>query len=239
MKNRFSILIIISSFFFLLNAQPEFVNYLADNRLNHIHDLEPEGRIIWIATENGVIKRNVKGKLLQIFTIEDGLADNNVTKIAIDSSHNKWFGTVNGVSKFDGKHWINYTEEDGLVSNNIHTLCIGPDGKKWFGTNYGVSCFNDTNWITYTESDGLADNYIKTIAIDSEGSKWFGTYGSGVSKLTDTTWTTYTKYDVLLDNYITEIVIEPDNNVLIISLSCDSITRYDGTHFTHIPFYDG
>lgn len=239
MKIKYTCLVFIISCMSLLHAKPEFVNYLADNRLNQINDLITEGEIIWIATENGVIKRNNEGNLLKIITTEDGLAANKVKKIAIDASHNKWFATENGVSKYDGKDWTNYRKEHGLVSNYITALCVDHNDKKWFGSCHGVSCFNDTNWVTYTKSDGLVDNDILSIAIDSENNTWFGTNGYGVSKLTDTTWVTYTDDDVLLNNYITDIVLEPNNTLLFISHLCDSITRYDGAIFSHISFYDG
>ena len=66
----------------------------------------------------------------------EGLVHNGVNSIAIDSEGNKWFGTIGGVSKFDGINWINYTTKSGLVHNNVLSIVIDSKGNKWFCT-YG------------------------------------------------------------------------------------------------------
>ena len=43
------------------------------------------------------------GSSFKYFTINDGLADNQVRSIQEDGKGNIWFGTANGVSSYDGK----------------------------------------------------------------------------------------------------------------------------------------
>jgi len=64
----------------------------------------------------------------------DGLASYFVYAIAIDAQGNKWFGTSEGVSKFDGTNWTTYTTANGLVSNSIEAIAIDTQGNKWIGT---------------------------------------------------------------------------------------------------------
>jgi len=130
------------------------------------------------------------------YTSLDGLVSNHVMSITIDEEGNKWFGTITGVSKFDGTTWTNYTTKDGLGSYDdllvyVRAIAIDKEGNKWFGTDMGVSKFDGTTWTNYTIQDGLISGQVRAIAIDKEGNKWFGTW-NGVSKFDGTTWTNYT-----------------------------------------------
>ena len=64
-----------------------------------------------------------------------------VSAIAIDSTGNKWLGTIGGggVSKFDGTTWTTYTTANGLASNTVRAIATDSAGNKWFSTDAGVS----------------------------------------------------------------------------------------------------
>jgi ligand-binding sensor domain-containing protein len=50
-----------------------------------------------------------------------------------------WFGTWDGVSRFDGQTWTTYTTKDGLTNDSVEAIAVAPDGALWFGTGGGVS----------------------------------------------------------------------------------------------------
>ena len=155
--------------------QESWINY---TNANCVITLVIEGNYIWAGTDGGVIKWNIDNGEYIKFTTADGLVDNIVQSIAIDSEGNKWFGTSGGVSKFDGKNWTTFTTDDGLAYNEAPFIVIDPEDNKWIGYGYyakGVSKYDGTNWTTYTESDGLVDDRVLSIAVDSAGNKWFGT----------------------------------------------------------------
>jgi len=95
---------------------------------NYINCLAAERDYIWAGTFGGVVKWNRHTREYIKYTTLSGLADNYVKCIAIDPEGNKWFGTVNGVSKFDGKQWTSYTTNNGLLSNNIYSITIDKYG---------------------------------------------------------------------------------------------------------------
>jgi hypothetical protein len=140
---------------------------------------------------------------------------NDVHAIAIDCVGNKWFGTTDGISKFDGISWTTYTTANSyLVKYDVSTIAVDDVCNVWIGTSRdGVSKFDGSNWTFYTEIDGLASNYVRAIAHDESGSVWFGSAGSfwrtvcqysptwqcrvdwvngGMSKFDGSRWTTYT-----------------------------------------------
>ncbi len=88
---------------------------------------------------SGCHKKSTKPKPLLWITYNtsnSGLAENNVSAIAVDLSGNKWFGTYyGGVSKFDGTSWTTYnTSNSGLARNEVISLAIDLSDNKWFGT---------------------------------------------------------------------------------------------------------
>ena len=60
-----------------------------------------------------------------------------------DSEGNIWFGTENGLYKYDGKSFKQFTVNDGLDCNRIYCLLEDKDGKLWVGTEVGL-CLHDT-----------------------------------------------------------------------------------------------
>ena len=170
------------------------------------------------------------------YTTSDGLASHYVISIFIDKEGNKWFGTHDGVSNFDGKTWTTYTELDGLAHNLVISIAIDKEGNKWFGTHWGgVSKFDGNTWTTYTELDGLAGNNVVSIAIDKEGNKWFGT-NEGVSKFDGNTWTNYTISDGISLNNADGGDIAFDNKGNMWFLTDGRVSKFDGKKWTNYIF---
>lgn len=78
------------------------------------------------------------------YVSSDGLASSTVFDILQDKNGFMWFGTLNGLSRFDGKHFINYSEKDGLNSSVITALLAGDNGDIYVG-NYekGINVFRN------------------------------------------------------------------------------------------------
>ena len=78
------------------------------------------------------------------FDKSSGLAG-AVQKIYEDRDGNIWFGTNEGVQRYDGIHWTTYTTLDGLAHNRVRTVLQARDGAMWFGTDGGgISRFDSS-----------------------------------------------------------------------------------------------
>jgi signal transduction histidine kinase/ligand-binding sensor domain-containing protein/DNA-binding response OmpR family regulator len=78
------------------------------------------------------------------FTTRDGLAGNIVNAILQDEKGTFWFGTDNGVSRYDGKTFQTLTSKDGLVGKNVSALLQAPNGDIWISTfDGGVTRFRE------------------------------------------------------------------------------------------------
>ncbi len=106
-----------------------------------------------------------------------------VNSEAVDVNGAYWFGTNNGVSKFDSKIWTNYSTINGLVSDSVNIITIDENNIIWAGTQNGLSFYNGAwnngSWNTYSKM-GLINNTINSIAIDGQNNMWFATNG-GIS----------------------------------------------------------
>lgn len=152
----------------------DFINY---TNKNGIQEIAIHNDTVWVATYEGVAKLDINGVVLKEYVTADGLLNNWVNCLAIDSTGNKWFGVSGGISKFDGVKWTTFTTNDGIICDNPRVITVDKDNNIWVGYEEygaGVNKFNDTTWKTYTEADGLANNSVSAISIDHDGMIWFG-----------------------------------------------------------------
>jgi ligand-binding sensor domain-containing protein len=87
-----------------------------------------------------------------------------------------WFGTLGGVSRYNGEKFTNLTTQDRLVDNAVYSMLQDQDGYLWFGTQRGVSRYDGNRFTNFTTDDGLSDNWVGAILEDREGHLWFGSY---------------------------------------------------------------
>ncbi len=105
----------------------------------------------------------------------EGLSNNSVRAICQDSSGFLWFGTLNGLNKYDGvsfhKYFHNYNSTSSLTSDRIYKLKNDSVGNMWIISYDGkVKMYNKTlnifdNILTYTDSSFIKNIQIKDIYI--------------------------------------------------------------------------
>ncbi len=62
-----------------------------------------------------------------------------------------WFGSSNGVFRFDGSSWTNYTFDD-IWAHSVFDIAVDDDGTVWIVTNGGgILSYDMVEWTTYTE----------------------------------------------------------------------------------------
>jgi ligand-binding sensor domain-containing protein len=95
-----------------------------------------------------------------------------------------WFGTRNGVSRYDDTGFTTYTVEDGLAGYRVMCMLEDRQGDLWFGTERGISRYDGHTFETFApETDlGLEGGQVSTILQDRSGHLWFGTRYNGMSR---------------------------------------------------------
>ncbi|MBZ0242969.1 MAG: hypothetical protein K8F24_07130, partial [Bacteroidales bacterium] len=98
------------------------------------------------------------------YTHSDGLASSTVFQIVQDHDGFIWFATLNGISRFDGKHFTNYSTNNGLNSNTIIALAVGNKGELYIG-NYerGINVLRNNkieNYISEARGEQSPISYM-------------------------------------------------------------------------------
>lgn len=112
----------------------------------------------------------------------DGLSQSSVFAIAQDSVGFMWFGTRDGLNKFDGNQFKVFKHSDSpnsIVANDIRTLYLDPLTEKlWIGTTEGLSVY-DPDSDTFSsfrhqpdDNRSLSNNEIRTIFRDDKERLW-------------------------------------------------------------------
>src|SRR5215471_2442788 len=105
----------------------------------------------------------LKSELLPVrtYTTADGLAADHVDCIVPDSRGFVWFCTPEGLSRFDGYHFVSYGAKEGLAHRAISAVVETRAGEYFVGTARGISRINpsghDTRFSTYAPG---AENFV-------------------------------------------------------------------------------
>lgn len=119
-------------------------------------------------------------------TTKDGLSQSDVNAIYQDKFGYMWFGTHDGLNKYDGYSFTVYNpdkDKPGSINSNLIYDIVGDeDGNLWIGTTgSGLNFFNATTgkFTHYRHKDGdsnsLSSDHITTVYLDSKKRLWLGT----------------------------------------------------------------
>ena len=123
---------------------------------------------------------------------ENGLSQNNVKAIVQDSYGFIWFGTKNGLNRYDGEHVVHFTVEDvRLRCGDQNISALNEDHKKclWIGTDNGVYRY-DPIMEEFTFINDKATNgkemrgWVNHITNDDEGNVWIVIPDDGIFRYT-------------------------------------------------------
>lgn len=120
-------------------------------------------------------------------TIEQGLSQSTVQAIAQDSKGFLWFGTQEGLNRYDGYDFAIYMPVSGdttsLGHEDIRVIYEDSRGDLWIGTQAGGLNRYDPDRDRFVRYIGEADawrtlssNTVWSILEDSDGNFWVGTY---------------------------------------------------------------
>ncbi|WP_339750648.1 two-component regulator propeller domain-containing protein [Algoriphagus aquimarinus] len=121
------------------------------------------------------------------YDVTSGLTDNSVFAIFQDSQGFMWFGTKDGLSRFDGTSWKNYNsdskgpKEETLGNSFVYFITESKDSTLWIGTAEGVYLFDRkkekfTHFSGTTADGNKIEGTISSIAMDQSGNMWIASY---------------------------------------------------------------
>ena len=132
----------------LLPFQPEILESIRTSAfVNCIY--ESSGRLIWIATSNGIFCYDERENQLTRYNISNGLPSNMTHGIEEDSYGRLWISTDNGLCCFNpfSEEFRTFSVFDGIQSNQFNTYshCRQSNGDMLFGGICGITVFRPEN----------------------------------------------------------------------------------------------
>src|SRR4051812_11148988 len=119
---------------------------------------------------------------LSCWTTDQGLPQSSVNAIAQTKDGYLWFGTQEGLARFDGARFTIFDKRNtpALATHHINTLLVAQDGSLWIGRAGGLTRYKDGRFISFSKRDGLADGFVWSLAEGPDGSIWIATYSAGL-----------------------------------------------------------
>ena len=146
---------------------------------------------LWIGTNIGLSKFNIKTNKFTSYTTAEGLTNNFINSILLDDDNNLWISTNKGLNKFDieKENIINFTKMDGIhgYQFNINSSLKNKDGMMIFGSTNGITYFNPEdienpignknkvvfgdifigkNKVSYNNKELILEHYDKDLSIE-------------------------------------------------------------------------
>ncbi|HED11441.1 MAG TPA: hybrid sensor histidine kinase/response regulator [Caldithrix abyssi] len=127
-------------------------------------------------------------------TVEDGLSNSTVYSILQDRDGYLWFGTPNGLNRYDGYTMTVFknNEEDStsISSNNAGNIYLSRDGHIWIGSwgggleEFDPHTLKARHYIHKAgDSTSISDNRVQSLYEDEDGKMWLGTFSGGLNRL--------------------------------------------------------
>ncbi len=175
--------------------------------------------------------------------IERGLSQNTVYTMLQDGDGFMWFGTWDGLNRFDGYNFETWNKETGLSSEAIRAL-YQHGNTLWIGTETGLNAL-DLNtgkvrqfYAIAGDTASLSDNWINHITADHRGMLWIST-GRGLTELNPESMTCRQVFsreygNPIRSNYFNALVQDHQNNywiatshgLVFVDHETDKVTRY-------------
>lgn len=130
---------------------------------------------------------------LGLINQRDGLSQAAVHAVIQDQQGYMWFGTQEGLNRYDGHEIMVYehiADNPNTLSHDwVWSLIVDDDGVMWVGTNGGgLNRFDRLNnqFLSFQHDpdnpNSLSNNRVRAIFQDDQGLYWIGTDGGGLNR---------------------------------------------------------
>ena len=173
-------------------------------------------------------------KIEKVLTKADGLNSNTILTIFQDSHGTLWFGTTDGVTRYDGENFRTFTTEDGLSRNTTGLIFEDRYGMLWFANGVVLSTLErgkpiDMSYMAMPLSE-LAKELENEIATETR----VPTPPKGVSRYDRDVFRIFTPADGLLRDNVKDIF--QDKTGMLWFATSSGVNRYEAESFTGMVF---
>ncbi|MFQ6609813.1 MAG: two-component regulator propeller domain-containing protein [Fidelibacterota bacterium] len=201
------------------------------NKLNvYNEDRQLRVKILLVSVFLSAVFSQTPSLTFNHLTVDNGLSQNSVNCILEDRNGFIWFGTKDGLNRYDGYDFKIYkhisSDKTSISDNFIMSLFEDESGNLWVGTENGglnrYDPYTETFHHYFNDPDdpaSLGSNEVWSIDSDQSGNLWIGTK-RGLSRLNTNTgmFTNYRSSPEtagLSDNHIRTVVLYDEDHILL------------------------
>lgn len=195
----------------------------------------------WFGTNgDGIIRYD--GQTLEKIPIKGVSPQIRVLEIIEDKVGNVWFGTSDGLVKYDGQKFETFSITEGKkgFDEEVWGLAMDKNGLLWVGSIGGLYHFDGVQFIPSPLPEAtvenpeymLSDKLVKKIIEDKNGTMWFATDGNGIFKFNNGKFTHLTTKNGLTDNNTAGILEDSQGNIWI-GTYYGGVSKFDGKTYTN------
>jgi ligand-binding sensor domain-containing protein/AraC-like DNA-binding protein len=145
---------------------------LASDRISAL--LEGPGGEVYVGTHGGGLSRLGAGGC-RSYTSREGLSNDYVTSLFMDSSGALWVGTEDGLNRMRGDEITSFSTWHGLGGNSITALAADAAGRLLIGCLVGgVSVLEDVTAQEFKPLEDMPARAVNSLAVDASGRIWAG-----------------------------------------------------------------
>ncbi len=145
--------------------------------------------MLWMASAATASATTVLPMRFESVTVEQGLAQNSVIAIEQDADGFLWFGTENGLDRYDGYRFTHFSDsrsaENFIPADYINDLETASDGTLWVATGGGGLLRWNSASAAFEALDipEIGDGRVSRIVADPRGLLWVGTQRFGLYRV--------------------------------------------------------
>jgi ligand-binding sensor domain-containing protein len=147
---------------------------------------DSEGNI-WLGTDKGLLMYD-GSSLNLVFTEDNGLPNNVVSALFLDSQKRLWIGTFGGQTVA----WISPSGKihplslrNGAIGTYVMDICEDNRGDLWFAAwDGGLIRYDGVVPHSFREYNGFYENYVNCVKKDNYGNIWSGLWSKGLVRYT-------------------------------------------------------
>jgi ligand-binding sensor domain-containing protein len=153
----------------------------------------------------------------RLYNVNDGLPGTSTYGVFQDKNGYLWICNPTGVSRFDGRQFVNYSLTDGLPS--LHSSIVFQDShdRLWVGTAAGMAQFKNNKFVTYPTTDKENNIYVFNI-VETKDKRLWALTGKGAYEFEDSFWKKLSLYPGFKNKM------------------CRSIVEFDGELYVNYPY---
>lgn len=228
-------------FYIIQDKTLRFLHSLSAKESHELHRIKNAILLLCIflfipdITSTQIKETQISTPVFETLSVENGLPENSVICILQDYLGYLWFGTQNGLARYDGYRMEVFqpfaTDLGGKGISMVVAMYEDKDKVLWVATTDGLSRFDRltesfTSYVyRFDDHNSISSNKVRCIYEDSKERLWVGTQ-TGLN-LFDRSTDTFHRYYFQVRNDSAKVVAMPDSNIISVNAIIEDTVSHD------------